>query len=183
MKISIKRKIEVNFKRITSKIVLFFLYRGFKVLYHYDNNLKQELDALDDKLSIRLQLQKNDYSLILLKDKNKIKRIKDKNNKNNKKENSNKEDIIITFKSIDSAFIVLTGRAGIAHAYARHSFTLKGDISKAMALVRCINIVEAYLFPKILTKNILKEIPHRNLNIFSTYFHVMFDLDFLLNKN
>ena len=66
-------------------------------------------------------------------------------------------DLEITFKSIDVAFLMFTGRLGVSKAYAEHRFTLKGEIGKAMSLVRCIDIVEAYLFPKFITKNILKE--------------------------
>ena len=36
MKISVKRKLEIKIKTIISKIILFFLFRGFKDTYKYD---------------------------------------------------------------------------------------------------------------------------------------------------
>ena len=163
MKISLKRKLLLNIKESISKIILFFLYRGFKVLYKYDENLRYEIDNLKEDFSIKLQLKTNGYSLILVKTKYGIKKVKFISN----------PDIVICFKSIDAAFNVLIGRIGISDAYSRHSFTLKGDISTAMSIVRCINTIEAYLFPKFITKKILKELPKKNLNILETYIHVL----------
>ena len=42
MKQSIKRKMGISTKKFISKIVLFFLYKGFKVTYKYDENVKKE---------------------------------------------------------------------------------------------------------------------------------------------
>ena len=163
MKVSLKRKLLLNIKENISKIILFFLYKGFKILYKYDENLKYEIDNLKEDFSIRLQLKNNGYSLILVKTNDGIKKVKFISN----------PDLVICFKSVDSAFNVLIGRIGISNAYSRHSFTLKGDISIAMSVVRCINIIEAYLFPKFMTKRILKKVPKKNMNIIKTYFHIL----------
>ena len=69
---------------------------------------------------------------------------------------------------------MFTGRLGVSKAYAEHRFTLKGEIGKAMSLVRCIDIVEAYLFPKFITKNILKEIPKKSMGLVRCYGNVLF---------
>ena len=61
------------------------------------------------------------------------------------------------------------GKLGVSKAYAEHRFTLKGEISKAMVLVRCIDIVESYLFPKIITKGILIYQPKKSIGIVRTY--------------
>ena len=52
-------------------------------------------------------------------------------------------------------------RLGVAQAYAEHRFLLKGDIKDAMSFVRVIDRTEGYLFPKFITKGILKQIPKR----------------------
>ena len=78
-------------------------------------------------------------------------------------------DVCITFKSIDAAFLVLTAQLGLAGSYSAHGFTLKGDIQKTMSLCRCADLAEAYLFPRIMTRRILKEVPakeHFTLNIY-----------------
>ena len=138
MKKSLKRKVVIKIKKYISKIVLFFLFRGFKVTCKYDDVVKKE----DGKL-VKLKI-------------------------------AEKLDLEITFKSIDAAFLMFTGRLGVSKAYAEHRFTLKGEIGKAMSLVRCIDVVEAYLFPKLITKNILKEIPKKSMGLARCYGKVLF---------
>lgn len=103
--------------------------------------------------------------MIIKKEKNNIIKLKE----------TKKVDISIAFKSIDVAFLVLTGRLGVARAYAEHRFTLKGDIATAMGMVRCIELVESYLFPKFITKNILKEVPKREKSMLSIYRTILFN--------
>ena len=45
----------------------------------------------------------------------------------------------------------------------------KGDIARAMSVVRCVDLAEAYLFPKIMTKQILKEVPETRMGLIRTY--------------
>lgn len=158
-KISNKRKIIVWIKENISRIVLFFLYRGIKVLYKKDSRVKEELDALEDGFSLEMKTSINGPKLIIKKENNDIIKLKETEN----------VDISICFKSVDAAFLVLTGRQGVARAYAEHRFTLKGDIAIAMVVVRCVDLVESYLFPKFITKNILKEVPKREKSMLSIY--------------
>ena len=166
MKVSIKRTITIKIKELISKIVLLILYRGFKIVYKYDDTVKEEIDNLKENFTIEIKLYKNGPSLKLIKRKNGLYKVK--------KEIYN-SNIWIIFKSIDSAFLVLTGRQGISRAYAEHRFALKGEISKAMSLVRMIDILEAYLFPKFITQNILKKQPVKKLNLFNTYLSILCD--------
>jgi len=101
-------------------------------------------------------------------------KIKKENGKIVRIKEAESMDLEITFKSIDVAFLMFTGRLGVSKAYAEHRFTLKGEIGKAMSLVRCIDIAEAYLFPKFITKNILKEIPKKSMGLVRCYGNVLF---------
>ena len=169
MKVSVKRKLSLKIKEKISKIILFFLYRGLNIIYKYDETLKKEINSLNYNYKIKLQLSSNCYSLNLVIDKYGFKKIRNKRNKSN----IDDSDLEICFKNIDIAFLVLIGNIGISNAYAMHSFTLKGSINEGLKIVRCIEIVEAYLFPKFITKKILKEIPKRKMNILSTYIHIL----------
>ena len=166
MKVSVNRKLSLKIKEGISKIILFFLYRGLNIIYKYDETLKKEIDSLNYNYKIKLQLSSNCYSLNLVKDKYGFKKIRNKRNIDD-------SDLEICFKNIDIAFLVLIGNIGISDAYAMHSFTLKGSINEGLKIVRCIEIVEAYLFPKFITKKILKEVPKRKMNILSTYIHIL----------
>lgn len=165
MKVSLKRKIMFKMKEIISSVVLFFLYRGFKVAYKVDTNCKIEIDSWEENFSVKLNVAKGSASLCIVKENGQLVRKDDIEN----------PSIEITFKSIDAAFLVLTGRLGVAGAYAEHRFNLQGDISRAMSFVRCIDIVEAYLFPKFIVSNILKEVPKKQANMLQTYSRVILD--------
>ena len=53
--------------------------------------------------------------------------------------------------------------------YAQHRFIVKGDFIQGMPFVRILYYVEAYLFPKFITKNILKEMPKRSSTKMKAY--------------
>ena len=139
-------------KKIISDIVLFFLYRGFEIVYKIEPRVKNEIDSWEDGFGVKIITCKNGPILHI------------------KKENAKIE---IIFKNFESAFLLLTGRMGISKAYAEHRFLLKGNIMDAMSFVRCTDIVECYLFPKIITKNILKEVVKRKQNILLVYLRVL----------
>lgn len=62
-------------------------------------------------------------------------------------------------KSLSLAFRLFTGQMGLAQAYAYHAFSLAGDIADVMKLARMVNLVEAYLFPRFITRRILTDVP------------------------
>lgn len=148
MKKSLKRKIIIKFKTEISKIVLFFLYKGFQVTYKEDLTVKSEVNSWKDGFTVSIKTGIKGLNLIMKKEKNCLVKLTE----------IEKADLEITFKSIDVAFLMFTGRIGVSKAYAEHRFTLKGDIEMAMSFVRCIDTVEAYLFPKIISKRILKAV-------------------------
>ncbi len=66
---------------------------------------------------------------------------------------------LLRIKSMALSFRLFTGQMGLAQAYARHAFVLAGDVGDVMRLVRLVNLVEAYLFPRVVTRRILTDIP------------------------
>lgn len=48
MEMSLKRKIVIKIKACISKVVLFFLYRGFKAGYKFDERIRKEIDGWQD---------------------------------------------------------------------------------------------------------------------------------------
>jgi hypothetical protein len=83
-------------------------------------------------------------------------------------------DLSIYFKNIEAALLVLMGKIGIGQAFAEHRFVVKGDIMESMSLVRCLNIVEAYLFPNFIAKKILKKVPIKETSSISIYIRTIF---------
>lgn len=158
MKVSMKKKIS-NFVKIRiSKIVLFFLGRGIQTLYQNDTIVHHEIENWKENFVIQITTENHDINWKIQKKDGKIIRVSEE-----------KEDLSISFKSVDILFRLVTGRLGVAKAYAQHRFLLKGEIKDAMSFVRVIDRTEGYLFPRFMTKGILKEIPKREKSIWEVY--------------
>ncbi len=66
---------------------------------------------------------------------------------------------VLHIKSLPLAFRLFTGQMGLAQAYAWHAFSVQGDLSDVMPLARLVNLVEAYLFPRFITRHLMTDIP------------------------
>lgn len=130
-------------KKMIIWIVLQFLYRGMKVLYHDDERIKYELDGWNQDKIIQLRIMNGPMINIKYTYLHGLSLTKDK------------PDIEIIFKSIDTAFYVFIGIMSVKQAYLEHRFILKGDIYESMRFVRCVDLVETYLFPSFITRRIL----------------------------
>lgn len=130
-------------KKFIIWIVLQFLYKGMKVLYYNDERIKQELDSWNKDKIIKLKIMEGPAISIKYTYLHGLSLTKEK------------PDIEIIFKSIDTAFYVFIGLMSVKQAYLEHRFTLKGDIYESMRFVRCVDLVETYLFPSFMTKRIL----------------------------
>lgn len=75
----------------------------------------------------------------------------------------------VEFKSIDVALPVLVGMKGVLQAFSEHRSTLAGDIGLGMSLVRCLHIVEGYLFPDVIGKRVLPSPPTREVSRAAVY--------------
>ncbi len=75
----------------------------------------------------------------------------------------------LRIKSLPLAFRLFTGQMGLAQAYAWHAFTVQGDLAAVMAFARLVNIVEAYLFPRVITRRLMTDIPRLQANPLRVY--------------
>jgi len=130
-------------KKIIIWIILQFLYRGMKVLYHDDKRIRHELDGWNQDKIIKLKVLNGPSISIKYTYLHGLSQTKQK------------PDIEIIFKSVDTAFFVFMGMMSVKQAYLEHRFILKGDIFESMRFVRCVDLVETYLFPSLMTKRIL----------------------------
>lgn len=158
-RLSLFRKINNKFKSLVAKIVMLVLYRAIKVLAREDSRIMNEFLTWKDGLTVALEASPDGTAIYMQKYDDKLKRIKACSN----------VDIRIIFRSVDAAFLVLTGQMGVARAYAEHRFMLNGDICQTMSLVRCIDIAESYLFPRLLTKRILRKVEKKEFSTLRVY--------------
>ncbi len=141
-------------------LVLQVLYRSLRVLYKHDSRVREEIDSWDKNISFKLVCGPGGAVLALRSCENVGFR---------KLPRAQRADITMRFKSVEGAFRVLSGQKSIADAYAEHLFMLEGDIYKTMGFVRCLEFAEAYLFPRIWSGRILKEIPDKQLATLKVY--------------
>ena len=161
MRLSLIKQGVFSGKILFEKVIMFFLYRGMKTLYKYDSRVRKEIEGWPIGRPIVLTASKRGPKLCLKRISSGIVRS----------ENIEDPDILISFKSIDGAFLVFSGQIGITEAYAQHRFMVKGDIAEIMSIVRCIELAEVYLFPKIITKRLLRRVPGKQLGSFRVYCH------------
>lgn len=163
--ISTKRRMENFIKSRISAVVLYVLYGGICELYQLDGRVRDEIDSWPEGMTYCLACSEKGPRLFFRKSQNQLQRLNPRIQRF--------YDTAITFRSLESAFEVLTVRMGIAQAYGAHAFSLHGDIGTAMELTRCVDVVEAYLFPGVMTKRILKKVPRREVNTLRVYLRIL----------
>ena len=161
----LRKHLSIGVKKAVSSIVLSVLFGAFKQLSVMDSRMKEEVASWDDGIIYCLKASKSGPTLILQKQGTSIYRLKSAP--------LSYHDIMIQFKNIDTAFKVLTGQMGLAKAYSAHAFTLQGDIQKTMSFCRCADLAEGYLFPKVMSRRILKVVPKKAPFTLTVYLRIL----------
>ncbi len=152
-------------ERIVCKVVLRVLQGGFQELYHLDHRIAEEMNQWENNMIYGLECPQGGASLYLQWKNGKLKKVKNPP--------ITYHDAIIQFTSMHMAILVLTGQIGISGAYALHGFTLKGDIAKTMSFARCVDILESYLFPNLITERIMTAVPKKEISSLLVYASIM----------
>lgn len=137
-------------KKIITRLVMFILGRAFQAASVLDKTILEEISKWDEGLVIRLQVLPKGPSLCIRKKENRIRYLIF---------GTRQADLTINFKNIEAAFPVMAGLMGTEQGFAQNRMTVKGDIPLAMSLIRCINRLEALLFPAVISRRLLKRVP------------------------
>ncbi len=156
----------MNIKNLTCAVVMEVLYRAIRTLAKHDYRIMKELAAIEQGCVVSIAASPDSKAprLTVKIENGTIKRVK-----------ADSYTAEIIFKSIDSSFVVFTGRMSVAQAYARHAFYLRGSINTAMGVVRAVDITESCLFPKFITKRILTRVYKREFPMLFTYLLLPFN--------
>lgn len=139
------------FKRFLIRIVLRVLGNAVEAIDHIDMVAHKELSNYKEGCIIAMKAFPDGRPMCLCR--------KDGYFSYSGNNCSSNPDYLITFKSIDNAFSVLLGLKGIEQAFIEHRFSLEGDLMTSLPLVRALGIVEAYLFPTFMLRNLFLKIP------------------------
>ncbi|MBD3226254.1 MAG: hypothetical protein GF313_16115 [Caldithrix sp.] len=140
-----------SFKKQYLKIMMFFVRRGLQKASLYDVPLQNEIARLPTDYSITLTIHPNGPAMRLY-----INARKQMVKLNNQHSEHSPGHLLITIKHVQAAWYLFTFRERTAEAFARNRMTVAGDLSHAIAFVRCLNIIECGLLPRILAHKAVK---------------------------
>lgn len=138
--------------RLVVVFVLSILGKSFSSASRFQKDVQREVSNWPDGFSFVMRVDPNGPSIILVKEENvlKFRRIRIE---------SSKVELVITFKNMKSAFLLLTAQMSTVRGYCEKRMSVSGDIMIATSIIRCMNIIETYLFPRIIARKVVKRIP------------------------
>lgn len=155
----------MGFKKFVVNVGFKLLGKGLVSCSKIEDAVKEELKFYEDGFIIELKVFNTDTKVAVEKMGNEFKYLGSKY--------SMSPDISVTFKSYEAALLLVLGQIGVYEGYAQHRFMVKGDIIQSMPFIRILYYVEAYLFPRFIAKNILKEMPKRSSSKFKAYLRLL----------
>ena len=155
----------MRFKKFVVNVGFKLLGKGLVACSKVEQAVKEELKSYEDGFVIELKIFNTDTKVAVEKIGDRFKYLGSKYNTT--------PDLSVIFKSYEGALLLVLGQIGLHEGYAQHRFIVKGDFIQAMPFVRILYYVEAYLFPKFITKNILKEMPERSSTKLKAYLRLL----------
>ncbi|MFW9996838.1 MAG: hypothetical protein ACFFD4_32650 [Candidatus Odinarchaeota archaeon] len=146
----VHREIRPGKKRIKVfiiKLVMFILGRAIQSSSRFDRVVKEELTRWPEGHMLMFTVQPKGPSLALRTEKGMLKKIKP----------AGEPDTVVFIKNVESAFLLMTAQLGTVQAFIEHRCSLKGDVTIAMSLIRCLNRTQTYLFPRLIARRVLKK--------------------------
>lgn len=176
-------------KRKVVKLILSVLGQGIRVCRNFDEEVRAEFDLLPENFVLIIGIWGSRHPLILQNRKDGVHRIHESVSSLVKKlsvpqvisrrvsleQPQETRMLEIRFKSVETAWRMVTAKVSSSQAYARHDLLIKGEITKAMQMLRCIERVESYLFPRGIAKRVLPpqlKIPQKRWRMWIRMLHV-----------
>lgn len=142
-----------RFKQLINQVVMFVLGRALQTASRYDSGLQLEAASWPEGFVFMFKVLPHGGTMAVGRGENGRLVYRGAHF------NERKASVIINFKNVDAAFLTFTAQLGTDRAYAQHRMSAKGDLTYTMSVIRCLDIVETYLFPRLISKRILKRVP------------------------
>ena len=142
-----------RFKKLVVKIVFFVLGRGLQSASKHDATLQKEIATWPENAVVLFKVLPDTPRMAFAKTANG--RLVYKGTK----VADDDATIVIAFKNIECAFLMMTAQVGTAQAYSEHRLMVRGDLVLALSIIRCLNVIERYLFPTFIARNIMRRMP------------------------
>jgi hypothetical protein len=158
-------------KRKIVELGFLALGRGLQSCSHFEQTLIRELATWPEGYCFEMRVKPTGPSLKMQKTMGVFEFMK----------GSQSADLVVELKNLEIAFQLITTQSGIPQVYAAHGIAVVGNVAKSMALIRMIDVVEAYLYPEFMSKNILKELPKMGISGYWNKLHLL-TIGMLLGK-
>ncbi|HLN60382.1 MAG TPA: hypothetical protein VK464_02440 [Symbiobacteriaceae bacterium] len=153
-------------KALLIRIILWFLGRGMCAVAAVDSRVQAEVRDWEDGVRIAMLVEPAGPAMALEKRGGQLRYLG--------ANGAESADLVIRFKHLDAAAPVLLGMSSVAQGWAERRMTMKGDLTFAMSVVRVMLLVEAYLFPKLITRRIMQRVPAREVSMLRIYLSTAF---------
>jgi len=137
-------------KKAVVKTGFFALGRVLEYLSYSDESIKAEHENWPQGYKFYMKVLPKGPSLAMEKNGDKMVFLGTKE--------LDKADMVVEVKNIDTAFKMITAQLGAHHVYAQHKIGVIGNVADSMKLIRMIYAAEDYMFPPIMSKNVLKNV-------------------------
>lgn len=141
-------------KRLKSfivSLVFFILGRVLVSTSNFDKMIKEELITWPENFILLYKVYPEGPELALQVVNGRFKKIKNLK--------INKGDLTLYIKGINTAFRLTTCQLNTVQGFSEKRAFARGDIPTALSLIRCLNIVQRYLYPSFLAKRMIKRLP------------------------
>ena len=151
-------------KAVLINVIFNVLAKALPFVCKNDSRARELFFSLPKNLKVSMGIYGEGPYILLSKTEKQIVKEKDA---------SGGANLEVVFKTRKAAQMVLLGQISVSKSFARHDILLKGDINTAVRLVRIIDIVEYYLFPRFITYKFLPKI-QKEFSSFKVYGSLVF---------
>lgn len=157
-------------KRVLVKVVFWILGRALRKAHRIDHDIAYYYSKVPSPLSFSFKVEPTGPCLAVYREGEKV------SYKTHCEENA---DIQFIFKNLDAAFMVFTASKSTIRAYAENRVSVKGDIGDVMYIMRILDRVQVYLFPRFIAERVVKRYPEISpMELFKNRFRLIFSLLF-----
>ncbi len=139
-----------RFKTLVVKTILFILGKAMQNTVTFDEQAEKEIEGLQDGYTVQFEIAPQGPYMALRKEKGGLKFLGQK---------KVEADLRLIFKNMEFAYLMLTARLSFPKVYSEHGLAVIGDPAHSMILYRLSNIVQFYLWPRVIARLVLKRVP------------------------
>lgn len=140
------------FKIAVIKIAMWAIGRAWQTLFKFDTQLQEEIASWPDEYRVMFKVKPHGPQLVIQKSPDGQLRYAGAQGQ------EADADLVIYFKNVECGFLVFSAQIGIPQAYAEHRMSVKGDLRYGLSVIRSMNVIETYIFPRLIARQTVKRL-------------------------